>query len=45
VVGESENATEVPRICDQQRPDLLMTDIRMPPLGEDEGIRLAARLR
>jgi DNA-binding NarL/FixJ family response regulator len=45
VVGECDDATEVPRLCDEQRADLLITDIRMPPSGDDEGIRLAARLR
>ena len=45
VVGESGDATEVPAICDAKRADLLITDIRMPPTGNDEGIRLAARLR
>jgi DNA-binding NarL/FixJ family response regulator len=45
VVGECEDAVDVPRICDEQRADLLITDIRMPPSGDDEGIRLAARLR
>jgi DNA-binding NarL/FixJ family response regulator len=45
VVAECADATEVPSICDQERADLLITDIRMPPSGEDEGIRLAARLR
>jgi DNA-binding NarL/FixJ family response regulator len=45
VVGECDDATEVPAICDQERADLLITDIRMPPSGDDEGIRLAARLR
>ncbi|MBV9604282.1 MAG: response regulator transcription factor [Solirubrobacterales bacterium] len=45
VVGECSDATEVPRICDEERADLVITDIRMPPSGEDEGIRLAARLR
>ncbi len=45
VVAECDDATEVPSICDRQRADLLITDIRMPPSGEDEGIRLAARLR
>jgi DNA-binding NarL/FixJ family response regulator len=29
--------------CD--RPDVVLTDIRMPPSGDDEGIRLAAELR
>ena len=28
-----------------QRPDLVVTDIRMPPTGTDEGIRLAGHLR
>ncbi|HSP02173.1 MAG TPA: response regulator transcription factor [Acidimicrobiales bacterium] len=27
------------------RPDVLVTDIRMPPTGTDEGVRIAARLR
>ena len=30
---------------DQHRPDVLVTDIRMPPTGTDEGVRLAAQLR
>jgi DNA-binding NarL/FixJ family response regulator len=45
VVGECEEATAVPRLVDEQRADLLITDIRMPPAAEDEGILLAARLR
>lgn len=45
VVGECADATETARICDQQRADLLITDIRMPPGGDDAGIQLAARLR
>jgi DNA-binding NarL/FixJ family response regulator len=28
-----------------ERPDVVVTDIRMPPLGADEGIQAAARLR
>ena len=28
-----------------ERPDVVVTDIRMPPTGSDEGIRLAAELR
>ena len=28
-----------------QAPDVVLTDIRMPPTGTDEGIRAAARLR
>jgi DNA-binding NarL/FixJ family response regulator len=31
--------------CDRERPDVLITDIRMPPTNTDEGIRLAGELR
>ena len=30
---------------DELRPDVVLTDIRMPPTGTDEGIRAAAELR
>jgi DNA-binding NarL/FixJ family response regulator len=30
---------------DQEAPDVVLTDIRMPPTGTDEGIRAAAHLR
>ena len=30
---------------DAQRPDVVVTDIRMPPGARDEGIQAAARLR
>jgi DNA-binding NarL/FixJ family response regulator len=30
---------------DEQQPDVVVTDIRMPPTGTDEGIRLANALR
>jgi DNA-binding NarL/FixJ family response regulator len=29
----------------EHEPDVLVTDIRMPPTGTDEGVRIAARLR
>jgi DNA-binding NarL/FixJ family response regulator len=45
VVGECADGSAVAAVVDEQRADLLVTDIRMPPSGEDEGIRLAARLR
>jgi DNA-binding NarL/FixJ family response regulator len=45
VVGECEDASAVVGMVDAQRADLLITDIRMPPSGRDEGIRLAADLR
>ena len=31
--------------CEEYRPDVVLTDIRMPPTNTDEGIRLAAELR
>jgi DNA-binding NarL/FixJ family response regulator len=31
--------------CDRHEPDVVLTDIRMPPDHTDEGIRLAAELR
>lgn len=45
VVGECEDADGVVRVIDEQRADVLVTDIRMPPTGGDEGIRLATALR
>jgi DNA-binding NarL/FixJ family response regulator len=45
VVGECEDTAGVSSMVDDQRADLLITDIRMPPSNQDEGIRLAARLR
>jgi DNA-binding NarL/FixJ family response regulator len=45
VVGECEDGKSVVPVIDKQRADLLVTDIRMPPSGQDEGIRLAASLR
>jgi DNA-binding NarL/FixJ family response regulator len=31
--------------CEREHPDVVVTDIRMPPAHKDEGIRLAAELR
>lgn len=45
VVGECEDSEHVAPVVDSARADLLITDIRMPPSNQDEGIRLAARLR
>jgi DNA-binding NarL/FixJ family response regulator len=33
------------RSVDNERPDVVVTDIRMPPTGTDEGIRAAAAIR
>ena len=30
---------------ERERPDVVLTDIRMPPTRTDEGIRVASRLR
>jgi DNA-binding NarL/FixJ family response regulator len=41
-------AADLPGLWDlvaAQQPDVVVTDIRMPPTGTDEGIRVAARLR
>ncbi len=32
-------------VCDRERPDVVVTDIRMPPTNTDDGIRLATELR
>jgi DNA-binding NarL/FixJ family response regulator len=32
-------------VCDQERPDVIVVDIRMPPTHTDDGIRLATELR
>ncbi len=32
-------------VCDRERPDVVITDIRMPPTNTDDGIRLAMDLR
>lgn len=45
VAAVCDNRYELERAIAAQAPDLVITDIRMPPSGEDEGIRLAERLR
>ena len=52
---EAEDDLEIAAVCedldsllaavDAERPDVVVTDIRMPPAGTDEGIQAAARLR
>jgi DNA-binding NarL/FixJ family response regulator len=41
-VGDLDSLRE---ICRREHPDVVVTDIRMPPAETDEGIRLAAELR
>lgn len=45
VVGAAATYDEVLETVDRCRPDVLVTDIRMPPHGRDEGIRIARELR
>jgi DNA-binding NarL/FixJ family response regulator len=52
---DTRTAIEVVQVCqdldalleavDSERPDVVITDIRMPPTNTDEGIQAAARLR
>ena len=39
------NLDELLKVVDEHHPDLVLTDIRMPPDFTDEGIRAAAQLR
>ncbi len=45
VVAWSENAEGLDRVVERERPDVVVTDIRMPPGHDDEGIRAARRFR
>jgi DNA-binding NarL/FixJ family response regulator len=45
VAGEASDADELLRQVRQHRPDVAVTDIRMPPTYSDEGVRAAAVIR
>src|SRR5215212_308217 len=45
VVGVCGDLGSVLELIDERSPDVVVTDIRMPPTQTDEGIRLAALLR
>jgi DNA-binding NarL/FixJ family response regulator len=45
VVATVGDLASLEEVCDRDRPDVVVTDIRMPPTQSDEGIRLAADLR
>jgi DNA-binding NarL/FixJ family response regulator len=45
LVAVCSDRNELDAALASQRPDVLITDIRMPPTGRDEGIHVAARLR
>jgi DNA-binding NarL/FixJ family response regulator len=45
VAAVCSNGTELQTAIDNWDPDVVLTDIRMPPSGADEGVMIAARLR
>jgi DNA-binding NarL/FixJ family response regulator len=45
VVGTATSFDELLSAVDEHAPDAVLTDIRMPPTGSDEGIRAARRIR
>jgi DNA-binding NarL/FixJ family response regulator len=45
VVGEARDADELLTQVREHRPDVAVTDIRMPPTHTDEGLRAAAAIR
>ena len=45
VVGAADNYQGVLDVIEQAPPEVLVTDIRMPPTFDDEGVRLATHLR
>ena len=45
VVGTAENARDLVRITGVQRPDVVVTDIQMPPDNTDDGLRAALEIR
>ncbi len=45
VVGVCSNGNELIDAIAARNPDIVIADIRMPPSGDGEGIRIAARLR
>jgi DNA-binding NarL/FixJ family response regulator len=45
VVGSVADRDALLKAVDEERPDVVVTDIRMPPTASDEGLQVAARLR
>jgi DNA-binding NarL/FixJ family response regulator len=45
VVGTCANRDELLAMVDEVEPDVVVTDIRMPPTGTDEGIQVAQSIR
>jgi DNA-binding NarL/FixJ family response regulator len=45
LAGTAEDLPSLVALIAESTPDVVVTDIRMPPTGTDEGIRVAAQLR
>ena len=45
VIAACGDLDSLQRVIDADRPDVVVTDIRMPPSDTDEGLQVAARLR
>ena len=45
LLGTGEDFDSVLALVEEARPDVVVTDIRMPPTATDEGVRLAAEVR
>ena len=45
LVATAADLPELERAIEEHEPDVVMTDIRMPPTGTDEGLRAAEKLR
>jgi DNA-binding NarL/FixJ family response regulator len=45
LVAVCTNGKELQKAIDNWAPDVVLTDIRMPPSGAEEGVRIAAQLR
>src|ERR1700761_1201952 len=45
LVGSCGSYDELHALVESRTPDVVLTDIRMPPTGTDEGIRIATGLR
>lgn len=45
VVGQVENADDLVQAVEEHQPDLVVTDIRMPPSNTDDGLRAARTIK